>query len=388
MIEAGNCFCPVCGQISDFAYYNSGTSVTGAVLHKSAVGREKYSVTPYDTNDPKNPCENIRMKLLFADSVSEWPPESIEVETTVTSPIKTTKTESFVRSCPKCKRQTSLFKDQGMLPTYVVAVIGKRGGGKSTWMHSLSTTTNTLAVNEHSYMCSVQPWKIQANSDVTAPTELNTLGKTTKMTLICEGTPFADVLFVDTAGELFDKKYEDAPFAPETAAVLRAADAFVIIDPADGDEDDAIRVFNRMQRGDYFKGKLVAYVMSKLDMLIPNDKKNRIESGSEGLFVPLVTKDTFPVLSGAAYTRSYDAENMIPRWALENTIVHQRSKLINIIDDSITCHGFLIKTCSDIYDGMTLKCDFRSPINAMDPFIWILNKLGVFPLKAMKGDSL
>ena len=48
---------------------------------------------------------------------------------------------------------------------------------------------------------------------------------------------------------------------------------FINVKANDGDEDDAIRVFNRMQRCDYFKGKLVAYVMSKLDMLIPNDKK-------------------------------------------------------------------------------------------------------------------
>ncbi len=368
MINAGTCFCHICGKTSDIAYYHSGTFGTGLVLtHNPLKG---YSVRPYS---PKGePIKDITMTLSGETKFSEIPGK---LTVDVSSPT-VNDTLTFKRACPKCKTLTEFFPDQGLLPTYIIAVVGKKATGKSSFMHSLSTL-GSESMSRADYPYTIVPSTLLSDEAKMNPTPANTIGKSTMMKIVekATGKEIAAILLVDTAGELFEEDNPTLNNYPDTRRILQNADAFIFIDPSVKGEDDVIPVYNCLNENDMLEGKVVAYVMNRLDEYINSIPV--VDSLWADDKVPLITEHTFPVCTA---DDSYNIKKLIPRLVLEDMIVNKVRRLPRRIRRANKCSGFIVKSCHPVLADGKMISRFDTPINVYDPIIWILNQLNIFPI--------
>jgi hypothetical protein len=97
-----------------------------------------------------------------------------------------------------------------------------------------------------------------------------------------------------------------------------------------------------------------------------------------------MTEHTFSLTKKTSYRR----EDMLNRIALENAIVRAYDSPILDTDSSLA-RGFLVRSCNTFSrevvndkgeKSMELIEDLRESMNVMDPLLWILNRLQIFPL--------
>lgn len=349
------------------------------------------------------------------------------------------------------KNSVPLIAGLGDYPTYVIGVIGNTGVGKTCWISSVFSQSNLNAANcgrtngsaDTGYILSA----LGANgSQVHKPdkTELNALGETGIIQIVrllgerrdATPEPVAQVLLVDFPGEYFETNDE---FVKHAHHIICGSDGYSGVDAivlmTDPFDRERIRNINNTQNNgnngnrseennnanegeqrvcdistvygilqENYKQRIgkyppLAVVMNQIDNMIEfsddsESKKNSKKKppmqdfpGTES--VPLFDEYTFPKNDGDMYRM----EQLLPRIALETSLLRKIEDTMGAIDAWGRYAGFMIKAC-EVYtkkDKKTGKdvewADFVRSINVMDPLLWILNELDIFPIEGVRPEN-
>ena len=126
----------------------------------------------------------------------------------------------------------------------------------------------------------------------------------------------------------------------------------------------------------------VACVRTHLDELLKNPKS--------------LTRDNKILLSNNSFTRAkYNPVDLLERFQKQHLVGSQLGHVAkgDVETDNRKC--FLVQSCSSSRNPatgnnvITAVADFRNNLNVLDPLIWVLNRLGAFPipLPAKAADS-
>ena len=89
----------------------------------------------------------------------------------------------------------------------------------------------------------------------------------------------------------------------------------------------------------------------------------------------LLTEDTFAAQGRAMYQK----RALLPRIALETALLKKFRPIVELATNQTRAAGFLIKATTPTEESDFLN--FADSINVMDPLLWILNELDIFPLE-------
>ena len=387
MLKAGACICPRCGKIFRMAYYYNAPAAIGARLSYSRQ-TGSYRVDPYFPDDPERTA-NPGFRLHLTASISKEDhgvPHSITVErqmdgSSVREEIK------MLHSCPECRlRNTVLPRNYGIYPLYVIALAGLTSAGKSAWLTAISNAVNLSRLNEAGYSLRFDPAEFSGNNIKAEPTVPGSMGKTTYMVVRDrEGRGKAGILLRDFSGELFAPP-EDAPdrgtydwqsyssdWATFTAkgSEYQGPDLFFIVDSAvksENHSDQEMSAYNTLRMNADLAGRPLGLILTHADKLMEAHPAHPKDPTGT---VPLIDRKTFAVNAG------YRMRQLVPRMALQNYIVVQHHHLARYLDGSKNCRAFLVKSCENIGNVQ----NFDNPVNVLDPLIWALNTLGIFPIE-------
>ncbi len=420
MLQAGYVFCHRCGHATQEAYYYNSELNVWVQLRRTLSGRlmvEHY--TPQSLMGKVGAEEADQIDRFVLSVATERPkeglPHTIQVDCYADNGMATKK---FNRSCPFCigklksESESSvqeLISGMGNLPTYVIGVIGARTVGKSCWIHALSCPVNIRIVNsQRDGGAGYEGYILTGTSfteDSSVPPEatpINALGNTRIMT-ICRKrgqntVKVAQVLVLDFAGELFARN-KAQEFNDTTAHIFKGGvgysgvDAVVFmmapseLEPyrdtreADKNRDQysLANTYNRVN-GDLnlLSKKPIAFVLNKVDILFDNPPMAYINNDRTAPKVPLLSKYTFANQGMAMYQK----RALLPRVALQTELLKKMSSLVDAASLQTSCAGFLVKATAPVFgeNGEIKYVDFTDSINVLDPLLWILNKLDIFPI--------
>lgn len=422
MLKAGYVLCHKCGTATDEAIYSNGDNLW-LQLKRTATGRffvERYipqknaDVLSAEVNDGY-----FRFELSEKDAKSKRGIlHSITVDCYYKIPAEYTggkeefgkATQTFTLSCPYCNSDTVtyLIEDLGNLPTYVIAVVGARTVGKSSWITSIFCSNNISKLNDQFYG-SNNPvsYYLFTQSPVDAfglkigGTKVGTIGETDMFTIIKKTSAsdtkpekhqaIANVLLVDFPGEIFAKE-KKAEFEKTASHFFSGGVGFngvdavlFVTDPEDtrrvdenGNNYSVSTTFSRV----YSELGLLSdipfgFIYNKIDLLfeelsddrklIPMDDPNYV------LDFPVISTDTFSGQNNGMYL----GKNLLPRVALETFIAKKLLPTFSAVSINARCAGFLVKTAE--FDENNYP-DYSKAINVFDPLLWVLNQLDIFPI--------
>ncbi|MEE0945824.1 MAG: hypothetical protein U0M42_03210 [Acutalibacteraceae bacterium] len=376
MVDAGTVFCYKCGKyFSGLTYYNGELGVM-VNLKRSLLGKRFVELDP-DTNEEIKNSLSVSLTQTVKNFAKEIKNE-IDVDVTQ-SDIKEKK--QFTRCCPHCikndARQTPILQNLGLLPTYIIGVMGAPAVGKSCWIHSLSVTQNFDGIRTGNSLYRIEPITVNKELARIQKTNLDSMGETNALVIIETATnkQVAAVLLMDMAGEMFSpenrKRFVDtaAYSAFQSGKGFDGVDAVLFMDsPEDSGLVDA---YNQVRETNVLTNKPVAYVLNKADTLFDTPPSISVDNSEDR--VPLFTKNTF-----SDFIRPYAKEKLANRIALETFIAKNLKGLAKkILNDNKDSAGFIIKTCEPVSEAFV---SFTDSMNVMDPLVWILNKLDIFPI--------
>ena len=401
MIEAGKSFCPYCVRAHKEAFYSASDITWGVELGRKLSGK-------YEVRKKIFPGKNApNGRIILEDDMKENEnglPNSIQVTWSEGEKgQEKTQEKRLFRCCPICAEKHNTFRRVnsvlGRYPTYVVALIGDMDAGKSVFVDAIATTGNTQAVNSVGYAHKLHyttPAVVETQSESTPP---ESRGQSKVLTILDRqdnDRVVAVVYFVDVAGELWNgtkKEKQRGKLEKELVWNLLdrnsdypGADAYIFVEPAVKKHDSnysysAEEIYRDLSNEGLLKNRPLAYVMSHADMLIGSGKFKQVEVPGVGP-CQIMTKDTFDLKQPTSYAR----EKLLSRVALEDAIV--RSYQPAVLNESVV-KCFLVCSC-DVrsekkeVDGVEKERkidDLTGSRHVMDPLIWILNKLKLFPLK-------
>ncbi len=412
MLQAGYVFCSRCGHATQEAYYFSNTAQAWVQLVRTATG--KFAVTRYEPPYMQGKTDNTRAGAIKRFRLSSGNSnEAHRLQNTIEVRCYNGKRwdeYTFVRSCPFCVGQKAgwdeamkIIDHLGDLPTYVIAVAGAPSVGKSCWIHALSCPGNANRVNGQRESTNTYMGYLLSPAELVdevipppPPTPLNGLGRTSMLYIkkrMVGGTavPVAQVLVVDFAGELFSSRRKKE-FAEEAAHIFEGGEGYsgvdavvFMADPCPTEDGSSLADTYENAKSDYmsFMNKPLAFVMNKADMLIENPPMRHINGDPTLPAVPLLSKHTFTGQDATMYSKEYLQE----RVALQTYILKKENELVKTICNEMRGAGFLIKATTPIKqqinplsDQTRDMLDFRESMNVMDPLVWILNELDIFPI--------
>lgn len=382
MIPAGKTFCPVCGSVFTEVFYKTGTKSTGVFLKRYPLSR-KLDIEPYDPSQGTTPTENIQL-ISPQHTDGDDIPAYIKVQFEGDSQPLT-----LLRCCPKCKKKTTaLYPDYGKYPLFVIVAMGTVGAGKTAWLGATGYSRNHSAVNSAKFPYVLDSVTLSSSTQQAEATILDSRGNTKLIRIRSrkDNRVVADVLLLDSAGELFDNvtpenqklwdflaKNEDFP----------GADAFVFLQPADAHSAAGETLFNNCYSNGIFENKPLAVVGNRLDKMLESKQFPTVKDLSKNNKVPLFNEHTF------CTPTSYQPDIMFPRMALEHTIASQLIPYA-LHSEFIDAQGFLVQSCVDKTvtkkdaAGQETEClerNYDCSMNVMDPLLWILNQLHIFPVE-------
>lgn len=405
MLKAGYALCPRCGRATDDGYYYDSETSTWVQLKRSFWGTpyvELYTPPGVSGNAPRTVHS---VKFLSATEEERFAtPREILVECTKTNGDRLEL--KFMRSCPHCIDQAApqkMMLGWRDLPTYVIAVIGSKSVGKSCWIYSLFCAENQNKVRHGTdsyFLCSDEVYEGDKTSRL-PPTAVDSLGETNLLYIAHWGkpdeqgnasvVPVAQILLRDFAGETFHKGNEElyeksARHFFSCGVGYDGVDAVVFVTDPDEDQSDVGSLsitYNRVNR-DFNRGKgllgnkPVAFVLNKVDRYFDNPEMEHIDGNTALPQVPLLTARTFA--KQGEYM--YDKSNIVPRVALETALMKRLHPLVKTASAGRRCAGFLIKATqpSEPDEDGKQYLDFSGGINVMDPLLWSLNQLDIFPI--------
>ena len=388
MINAGSALCLKCGNILTDAYYYN--SAAGAWVRLKKSGRKNFSVEAYT---PKNrpDCTDFRLNANHKADVDIMS-DIIYVDFKEKGSL--TENKPFHRCCPNCNG-SEVFSKFGLLPTYVIAIIGARTVGKSSWIHALSSINNQNKLLRRTYPYCIDSSRWEVGFDSIEATPVGEMGSSRLFTISKRGSrrtrkkAVANILLLDFAGELFASSGEKSTVRDEEFArmcrllrgthVYDGADAVIFMD-APNSQFDPVIPYNSVQELGVLEEKPVAYVVNKIDKMFDNPPKIKLQDCD--VKTDLFTKDTFTLSTSADV---YKKSEIVPRVLLETYLATNYNELARrILTENPRSAGFFIQTTADPDEGASARpSDIGSDvsINVLDPIIWLLNELDIFPIR-------
>ena len=379
MLDAGMVFCYKCGKpFSGLHYYNGEVNLQIQVK-RNLFGKRFVELDP-DTDEEIKKTTSVKLDESVMNFTSD-------INNELTVRVKNSDVEStllFSRCCPNCvenrNEQTQIISSLGLLPTYIIGVMGAPAVGKSCWIHSTSVTKNLIGIrSSNKGLYRLEPTKVNKESAQIAKTAFGSTGETNVLLITENATkkPVAAVMLTDMAGEMFApenrKRFKEtaAYCAFQSGMGFDGVDAVLFMDaPDDNGLTDA---YNQVSETKVLTNKPVAYVLNKVDTLFDTPPRVPLSNSDES--VPLFTEKTFFTDPYSPYGK----ENLIRRISLQTYIARNYKGLAKkILLDNENSAGFLIKTCSPVSQTIV---SFADSINVMDPLLWILNKLDIFPIQ-------
>jgi hypothetical protein len=382
MIPAGKIFCPVCGSVFTELFYKNGTKSTGALLMRHPF-TNLLDVKPYDPSSSTTPSEEITLITPKHLDGNEFP-EHIKVQFKGdTEPL------TMLRCCPKCTKQTTaLYPEYGKYPLFVVMAMGDVGAGKTAWLGATGYISNLAAVNQANYPYALDSVTLSTSTQQSEATILDSRGNTKLLRIKSRNDKrvVADVLLLDSAGELFKN------ICPENTKLwdflaknpdFPGADAFVFLQPADAHSTAGEKMFNGCYSKGVFTNKPVAVVVNRLDKILESNQVPAVQDISKTKMVPWFSADTFDSPT------SYLPEKMCFRMTLEHAVATQLLSYA-LQSEFVNSQGFLVQSCVDKKvtkkddagrDIPFLERNYDHSINVMDPLLWVLNQLHIFPVE-------
>lgn len=404
MLHAGYVFCTRCGHATSDAYYYNGETNVWVQLKRTFMGKfflegytPQYMAGAVDeaptynrfelSGENKNKAHNLQHKII----VKCYNGNNYE-------------NKEFTRCCPFCVGRQSdwnsvneIMAGMGNLPTYIIAVIGARTVGKSCWIHALSSPPNLNKVNHQRQNPPDYKGYILSTLEIAADTDnppeatpVNELGNTRIMNIAKKENgkliEVAQVLVLDFAGELFAKENEEL-FDNTAAHIFRGGVGYSGVDAVafmlDLEEDPKYNLattYNRVNSElKLLENKPVAFILNKVDKLFSNPPTENINGDPNAPEVPLFNENTFEKQSRSMYQK----QSIVPRITLETALLKKMKPLVETISNETRCAGFLIKATTPILNENKEPefLNFEESINVMDPFLWILNELDIFPIE-------
>lgn len=387
MIEAGKCFCYHCGNVFTQAYYKNPERAVGVLLKRPRGSRDprRFSVEPYSPSGAEITDED-QVTFESAAKANDGLPNSITVRTK-----KGALVEMF-RSCPMCvNTTTTMYPTAGKYRTFVIGMVGDRAVGKSTWLQAIATAENYVRVNNQPYVHKLVFTECQDTLGVPSATSRDGEGNSNVLLVVDKktGKTIANVVLVDAAGEHF--RTMDTPGNRMHRILLShgeypGADACLFFESAESRVQEiesveelerrsqAFRIFNKLSP--LIPDMPIAYVCTHTDKLVVKKKLiPRVDDNAGREMVPLFTSGTF------SDATSYDPKVLLPRFVQEDLIARTPMPAVLGAASRKKRRGFMVQSCANAKDKAGKPYDdFRKNFNVMDPLLWVLDKLELFPL--------
>jgi hypothetical protein len=142
----------------------------------------------------------------------------------------------------------------------------------------------------------------------------------------------------------------------------------------DNKSDQETAAFNALRSNTDLAGRPIGLILTHVDQLMEQEPADPADPTG---CVPLLSRRTFPQGTG------YRPAQMNARLALEHYLVTRTHSLGRYLDGQTGFRGFMVKSCEK-EGGIQ---NFDSPINVLDPLVWALNTLGIFPLPDTQTDQ-
>lgn len=400
MIEAGKFFCPRCAAISVNAFYiNSEHADRGLRLNHTRTG--EFSLDVYDiSNDKMQEVSETVVLTTKPSADSAGIPRQLWVRFSGES-----NPSRAVRCCPHCRSE--LFLNHGEQPMYVIAMVGDRGAGKTAWLDAVSNPTNTSKLYDAGYPNKLDFVNISSKTGISAATAANNLGSTRFLQILNardNNKVVAQVLLRDVAGELFTDTPDTLWQLLTPNGEYPGPDGFVFVEPPEGMKKypgkqgtTAADILNRCRINGVFQGHPVAWVETHLDARIEQKK------------FPKVSNTGLDAMSATTFQNAKGDPGYYRKNVLLDRIAKQNSICFGAIGPDVLLaksgsarQGFLVQSCST-HPGMVEKLDDNgnpvldqdgnpvlepgivedrtNSINVMDPLVWLLHQLKLFPLE-------
>ena len=228
---AGRCRCLRCGH--EFSAYDC----IYQAVHVTGSGMVRYDIIPGYSGKPRvrrgeKELDPKSVKVVNI-SPSRGVPISITLDITESGHTFTLETDNTNRCCPYC--QTGVHPLEGYHTTLIVACIGPRSIGKSTFCNCLISRTGLHRLNDMLYSLGYT-----ASADTVEDVQI--LSATPVETQLLQGFTIRShslqltILFFDVAGELFESNLpaETASLGTKYKNRLGLCDAFLLFhDPRD-----------------------------------------------------------------------------------------------------------------------------------------------------------
>lgn len=393
MIEAGITFCPCCGgAFSEGFYANYNGTDTYTIAYSRGLGGKHFSIIRNKDTAQQEVIEippEVRNKIVDGDGL----PNDLRIKDPATD-----RSIELHRFCPYCwseKRKTLIDNDSCRYPTYVIAVLGGRKEGKTSWLNALRIPENLNAMNQASKYISISFPRLRAGDtrDHADETAVESIGSTVLASVNWKrGTntvKVCNLLLRDVAGEVMEKAEQGHLawniLAPNDDHKYRYSgpDAYLVFHDCAKPEEEITKAYNAIC--DHFEKAMpkvswpvTGFVFTHLDDAMKNGtlRANNCE---------LICGTTFPEFDFSDQVQQssyYGRENYLRRIGVEDGIAQLTSALYrthkqNHLDQTSHSHGFLIKSCENDDQGCRV---YDHPINVLDPLIWVLLELKLFSL--------
>ena len=402
MLNPGTHLCAQCGHTFTGFYYHSGV-ISGKPAELTwDPGTKRFTLRPSDPNDStvfflQNP-ENI--------TTEDFPPETLYALVNTN-----TKSTEFYRCCKHCGAR---LKSNwiGLVPGYVIVIMGVPGAGKTSWLGSIATNAmNPLLALDYPY--TLDHNNPTGRTEGIAATEItNSDSSNTNYIQVRHketGEVVALVYLLDYSGESFLPNWylnnpQDSADPARKAEYIEVVkhllkgtcgdgytglDALMILEsavPTNGSSDltQDLRIVKGIESPEF----PIAYIATHADKLIEQEavcaqQENR---------APIITEKTFPATAYTnettrALSRHFTPNALADRFHIQHHIakyVLPKQNLGGQVEqrflDKTQC--FMVKSC--VYIEETRKNDYTKQFNTVDPLVWILHQLKLFPLKLEK----
>ena len=381
MLKAGYYICPKCGRIDCRAFYKSAAKKGGVFLKHRRGLRGSSFVAEMDQEAEKS---YQTAELLPAADTGTGCPGTIRVRFDHED-----RATEMLRVCPNCKSAPYQLPDcYGRYPTIVLAMVGGTGAGKSTWLDSISHVDNIRKLTRAHLVYQLDFPNAHGDPEAELkPTSPGELGSTTYLTLHTgkagKDTVLAGVLMIDTAGETYKRNKEQnfsvlSQICQEKYGKYTGIDGFMVFDSLiqGGNVGDCTEVYQFLRKRNLLSSRPVAFVRTNLDKFLRRSDIPNVRCTDDKTELPLLDRSTF--LNGS----SYRVPELHSRFQLENYISWQfPSDVFGVLADfNRSCRGFLVQSCASSKADPTPK--ENQTTNLYDPLLWLLNTLGLFPLRS------
>ncbi len=400
MINPGINLCSHCGKTSTGFYYCSDKPPHRVWVLEWVSKSQKLRLRIRDNDS--NPKDYPQ--LIDPSTIDQkiFPPYTLDVPMSYDH----SDLHHYTRCCPECGKP---FANEwiGLVPGYVIAVLGIVGSGKTSWIDALSTSA-LVPLNAQSYSHSIFPGHYTGSENSIVATLPGTSGGTNYFRIVDRHTRevAALVYLLDFAGENC-KASEVNPSTPlgkllmgKSGVGYTGIDGLVLIEPSKLDyldpkyrsqsKENTAQLIEILDKVCGNENMPIAHVLTFGDKLLADEQRKPLTPKS----LPMLTEKTFPIINytDATYRslkRYFTPERINKRFLLHQTFAplgENHNHLAMRFNHNI--RHFLVQSCTPIENEQgNRKNNHETQFNAVDPLLWLLTELQLFSLNLNNGGN-